>query len=81
MKQVKTGDLTRHNQGAKDWKPNVPFTTKPIITGQKRIGGVLHYISKEGKLFVAATFDRMFKTTPGKMVKANSKTGLIIKLN
>jgi hypothetical protein len=60
----------RHNQGSYGWKPNVPCLKKPVITGQKKIGGKKHYTGEGGKVYEAVAFDKMFNT-PGGIVKPN----------
>lgn len=80
MREAISGDHTRHNQMVRDWKPCVHFLQRPKITGQKTIGGVLHYLGENGKLYVAELFDRMFKVNKTSILKkVSTKTGLLIK--
>lgn len=54
--------IQTNNRLAVDWHAEKPFLTRPVITGTKKVGGTLHYIGEEGKMYVASLFDKMFKS-------------------
>lgn len=50
-----------HVNSVLEYKPNVPFITRPATWGIKTIKGVVYYMGLEGRLFEKKAFDKMFK--------------------
>lgn len=58
---------TKHKPGGRtgvtEYHAYRPVLLQPDIAKQRTIDGVLFYYGKDGKVFVAELFDRMFKTS------------------
>lgn len=57
-----------------EWKPKVKTYTAPEITGQKKIGGVMHYQLSNGNTQPVKLYDKLWKPDYGTS-KGNSYKG------